>query len=87
MQMTIHCQQRSSQRGIKHRSIDLAMQYRRIFKDKVILDKKECDKQISLLQHKLKDLIQLKEKGGITVIFENDSLITTYRCNSYSRPN
>lgn len=85
MKMTIHCQRRSSQRGIKHRSIELAMKYGRIFNDKVILDKKECERQIVLFKNVLRDLIQLREKGGITVILDNDNLITTYRCDSYSR--
>lgn len=85
MNKTLHFQQRQSQRGIKDEHICLAFLFGKKSGDKIVLDRRGCQKAMELINEMKKNLAHLLENGGTTVVAANDQLITTYRYDSYSR--
>ena len=70
-------------RGISQGMIDLTLEYGRPHYDgKVILGRKETQAVISELEQLKKVLIKILDKGGVTVVDVNDSVITTYNCEA-----
>jgi len=85
MAKTRHIQQRMSQRGIKDEMLELVGQFGSWNGDKCILNKKACSAALQELDSMRKQLIHLKEKGGLVLVHENGSDITAYRLDSYTR--
>lgn len=73
-----HVDQRMNQRGITRQVVETAMDFGVPHNDRYCLGRKEAQRAISLLQSQLKTLKKLADKGGITVVFENGMLITTW---------
>lgn len=73
---TKHAQQRMSQRGLTRSMIDMVIALGKVEQDKYILDRKLAEE--ALLQ--LKKII---DKGGATVVMDDDVIITTYNCNTH----
>ena len=84
MQTTTHMDTRMNQRGINKELVNLALEYGAIEGDKTVLGRKECQEAIQELRRELKALERAMSKGGITVVFEGEALITTYRTDSFS---
>jgi len=76
---------RISQRGLSKSLIDLVFTYGKEQGDKLILNKKTTQKMIKEIDNMRKQLLRIMDKGGVTVVVENDILITAYNTNSYKR--
>ena len=74
-----------NQRGITQRMVDIVSDYGISVNDKLILDQKNIDELLGGMDSLRKDLLKMKEKGGLVVVENNDMLITTYRVDSYNR--
>ena len=82
---TQHCLARMSQRGLTKKLLELVCEFGKPTGDKLILNKKTTQKLISEIDNLRKELLRILDKGGITVVVDNDALITTYNTNSYTR--
>ena len=85
MVTTKHCQARMSQRGLPKRLLDLVLEFGKNKGDKLILNKKSTQKVIDEIDTIRKELLRIMDKGGVTVVLDNESLITAYNTNSYKR--
>ena len=82
---TNHVLARMSQRGISKKLIDLVYEYGKEKGDKLILNKKTTQMVIKEIDNMRKELLRIMDKGGVTVVLDNDALITAYNTNSYKR--
>lgn len=82
---TNHVLARMSQRGISQKLIDLVYEYGKEKGDKLILNKKTTQLVIKEIDSMRKELLRIMDKGGVTVVLDNDTLITAYNTNSYKR--
>ncbi len=85
MKTTKHGLARMSQRGLPKRMIDLVYKLGKEKGDKIILDKKMIKNKLAELDAIRKELLKVMDKGGVTIVIENDTLITAYNTNSYRR--
>ena len=85
MVTTKHCQARMSQRGLPKKLLDLVLEFGKDKGDQLILNKKATQKVIDEIDTIRKELLRIMDKGGVTVVLDNDSLITAYNTNSYKR--
>lgn len=84
MQRTAHSDIRMNQRGITATMLDLVMDYGEPEGDKTILSAKTCRLAIDELKQIQKKLEHALKKGGLTVVMGGNTVITTYRANSFS---
>jgi len=82
---TKHCQDRMSQRGLPKKLLNLVLEFGKDKSDKLILNKKATQKVIDEIDTIRKELLRIMDKGGVTVVLDNGSLITAYNTNSYKR--
>ena len=75
---TKHFQSRMSQRGLPKKIIDLVLEFGKDNGDKLILNRKETQKLIDEVDNFKRDLLKVMDKGGVTVVLDNESLITAY---------
>ena len=85
MVTTKHCQARMAQRGLPKRLLDLVLEFGKDSGDKLILNKKATQKVIDEIDTMRKELLRIMDKGGVTVVIDNESMITAYNTNSYRR--
>ena len=85
MVTTKHCHDRMSQRGLPKKLLNLVLEFGKDRDDKLILNKKATQKVIDEIDTIRKELLRIMDKGGVTVVLNNDSLITVYNTNSYKR--
>lgn len=85
MAKTRHMHKRMNQRGVTQHMVDLVRQFGVNINDKQILDRKNIDALLNRIEVLHKDLLKLRDKGGLVVVEDNDTLITTYRIDSYNR--
>ena len=85
MVTTKHCQARITQRELTKRFLDLVLEFGKDNGDKLILNKKATKKVIEEIDSIRKELLKIMDKGGVTVVIENERLITAYNTNSYKR--
>lgn len=83
MAKTRHMHKRMSQRGINQRVVKMVREYGFEQGDKKILDKTNIDKLLQHLDIVRKDLIRVRDKGGVVVVEVNDEEVTTYRLDSF----
>lgn len=81
MLTTKHCQARMSQRGLPKRLLDLVFEYGKAQGDKLVLNKKSTQAIIDELEAKKKHLLKVIDKGGVTVVVQDEICITTYNTN------
>lgn len=74
MHKTKHFQQRMSQRGISQAMIDLVLGYGENEGDKVVLSRKKAEQ----LRAGFRALMKIMDKGGVVVVAEGETQITTY---------
>lgn len=84
MRTTTHMDARMNQRGINKEMVNLALEYGEPKGDKTVLGRKECHQAMLQLRRELKVLERAISKGGITVVADGETLITTYRVDSFS---
>lgn len=85
MHTTAHIDARMNQRGIRKELVSLALDLGRIEGDRYVLDTKTIRAEMSELRRKLKFLDDADRKGGVVVVAAGDSLVTTYRAESFCR--
>lgn len=85
MAKTRHIQQRMSQRGIKSKMLEIVQQFGAWQSEKCILNRKACNEVLNELDKIRKDLIKLKEKGGLVLVHTDGVDITTYALESFKR--
>jgi len=78
---TYHAEVRINQRGITKDMIEIALDYGRLVKDKVIFGKKEAKKLLNKFR-KSKEmksrLLKIMDKGGVVLVVDND-IVTAYK--------
>jgi hypothetical protein len=67
-----------SQRGLPKKIIDLVLEFGKDKGDKLILNRKETQKLIDEVDNFKRDLLKVMDKGGVTVVLDNEFLVTTY---------
>jgi len=86
MQTTQHALQRMSQRGVTGDMVDFVLNYGFVEQDKYVLGKRQALELLNDLKKQERLVKKILDKGGVTVVAQDDVLITTYNCNSY-KPN
>jgi hypothetical protein len=81
MKRTRHFGCRANQRGIPKALLDLALTYGRCELDKYILDRREVDRRLDELDRERGLLLKVRDKGGVIVIANDNTLITAYNCD------
>lgn len=84
MAKTRHIHKRMSQRGITDRMLKVVSKFGMTQGDKQILDRKNIDALVKSMDGLRKDLLKMRDKGGVVVVEVEDTQITTYNLNSYS---
>ncbi len=82
---TKHSLVRMSQRGLSKKIVDLVFEFGKEKGDKLILNRKSTQKLLDEIDTMKKDLLRIMDKGGVTVVIDNNTLITAYNTNSYKR--
>lgn len=78
-----HVTQRMGQRGVTGDMIDLVQQYGKPQHDcKVVLQRKDAEQLLAKMKREMKVLKKILDKGGVAIVEDNNTLITTYNCNS-----
>ena len=85
MAKTRHMHQRMSQRGIADRMLQVVSDYGVMQGDKQILDRKNIDALMNGMDRFRKDLLKIRDKGGLVVVEANDVYITAYNIDSFDR--
>jgi hypothetical protein len=78
MNISQHADQRMNQRGIPRRLVDFTLRHGRVEGDKHVLDRNELHELIEQLKEELRLAKRVLDKGGVTVVEGNDTLITAY---------
>jgi hypothetical protein len=86
MQTTQHAMQRMSQRGVTGDMVDFVLNYGFVEQDKYVLGKRQALELLHDLKKQERLVKKILDKGGVTVVAQDDVLITTYNCNSF-KPN
>ena len=85
MAKTRHMHQRMSQRGISDRMLEVVSDFGVTQGDKCILDCKNIDALMQRMDRFRKDLLKIRDKGGLVVVEANDVYITAYNIDSFNR--
>lgn len=84
MYKTRHIHQRMSQRGITQPVIEMLYSFGIADGDKIVLSKKNCELLSQIFSKMKKITVKMAEKGGFTLVANDETLITTYRLNSFN---
>jgi len=82
---THHFEHRMNQRGMTRDLIDLALEYGEIEQDRHVLDRKRLQRLLDQHRRIERTILRAMDKGGVVVVEDNGSLITTYTAESYDR--
>ena len=82
---TSHILARMSQRGIPKKLLELVYEYGKEKDNKLILNRKTTQMLIEEIDSMRKELLRIIDKGGVTLVVDNDTLITTYNTKSTKR--
>lgn len=86
MKTSKHAQARMTQRGITKRILEMVFEFGECDSgDKIILNRKIGQKVLAEIDQFRKSIIKLMDKGGVVLVAEGDSLITTYNVESFKR--
>ena len=86
MQITAHADVRMNQRGITKNQLDLVLEHGEPDGDKIVLTAKGARELIGVLRREMKRLEAVANKGGISVVIDGETVITTYRTASFVVP-
>jgi len=75
---TSHIETLMNQRGIKRSLVELVLTYGRCEQDKYVLDRREADRRLAELEREKSLLLKARDKGGVVVVAERNTLITAY---------
>jgi len=82
MQTTLHAMQRMSQRGVSGEMINLVLNHGQVDQDKYVLGRKQALELLNELKKQERVVKKILDKGGVTVVAQDDVFITTYNRNS-----
>lgn len=85
MNLTKHCQNRMSERGITLEMVDCALQHGVIQGDRYVVGRREARLRLSELDRERRALTKILGKGGVAVVIDSGALITTYNRDSTDR--
>lgn len=85
MSKTRHIQKRMSQRAIRQSYLELVKTFGIPEGDKVILNRKGIDAALREMKAIASNLQKMRPRGGVVLVEEQGSEITTYTLESYSR--
>jgi hypothetical protein len=78
-----HAAARQAQRGISTTMIDYVLTNGQLEKDKYVLGKKEILDILTSIEDEKRLLMKLLDKGGVVVVAEGETVITTYNRTSH----
>ncbi len=78
METTIHAQGRMAQRGISLKMVEYVLSKGTPSKDKVIMGKKDALQILEELQEEQRLVKKILDKGGVVVVANGNTFITTY---------
>jgi len=79
MHETLHLNQRARQRGITNKMIELTLEFGSRKADKICLGIRRIKKLLQTHKDLKTDLLKILDKGGLIVVFANESIVTAYR--------
>lgn len=79
MRNTLHVHQRMSQRGINSKMLNVVLEYGRLEKNKHVLGRRDAIQLLEEFRAKEVVLKKIIDKGGLVVVSDGESLITTYK--------
>jgi len=82
---TRHFSKRMSQRGISRDMVSVVRQYGALDGNKVVLGRRAAGQAISELMTQLRTLKKIQDKGGLVIVEDGESLITTYNFSGRAR--
>ena len=85
MRFTLHSRHRMSRRGIPQRLVDFTLRHGRIVGDRRVLDRREATRVVEALREELRPAMHVLDKGGITVVEDDGSVITTWNFDQPTR--
>ncbi|NCC61410.1 MAG: hypothetical protein EOM12_10815 [Verrucomicrobiae bacterium] len=86
MKATKHVLARMSQRGITKRLLDKVLELGDFRgEDKIVINRKIGLKLIAELDQLRGDILKIVDKGGVVLVIEGESLVTTYNATSFRR--
>jgi hypothetical protein len=71
-----------NQRGIPRRLVEFTLRHGRVEGDRHVLDRHESRRIIAALTEELRLAKRIMDKGGVTVVEGNDTVITTYNVDA-----
>ena len=83
MHTTQHVMQRMSQRGVSGEMVDFVLNHGQLEQDKYVLGKRQALELLDELKKQERVVKKILDKGGVTVVAQDDVLITTYNRNSF----
>ena len=83
MAKTKHMHKRMGQRGITGRIVDIVTRYGEPVGDRVILDTKNIDELLQGMDRLKKDLLRVRDKGGVAVVENLGTQITAFNLNRH----
>lgn len=85
MHVSYHAAQRMNQRGISRRLMEFTLRHGRIEGNKRVLDRKESRRIIESLTEQLRLARQAMDKGGVTVVESDRTIVTAYNVGGRRR--
>jgi hypothetical protein len=82
MQFSQHAGRRMNQRGISRRLVEFTLRHGRIEGNKHILDRNTSRRLIDELTEELRLAKKVLDKGGVTVVEGDDTIIMAYNVNT-----
>ena len=79
MHTTKHAEARQNQRGISSSMVQYALQYgKEDCESRVVFGRKDAEARLKALQEEERLVKKILDKGGVVVVAEGETIITTY---------
>ena len=85
MSKTRHLQKRMAKRSIRGTMLKIVSTFGVPDGDKRVLNRKGCDAVLAEIEDMKKNLVKMRERGGMVLVENGGVQITTYALDSYSR--
>lgn len=82
MHATHHCKARRAHRGIPLNIVDYVLTHGSQSRDKVVFGDREAKQRLAELDEERRLLMKIKDKGGVVVVANGETVITTYNLTS-----
>ena len=85
MSKTRHIQKRMARRSIREAMLKMVETFGVSDGDTRVLNRKGCDAALAEIEDLKKNLVRVRERGGIVLVKDGGVQITTYALDSFSR--